>query len=291
MAFDKVIDSTKLEAGMTATAEAIRAKTGSKSPIAWDNETGFKTAVEVISSEGGVELPELNELAEPEEVFLGKEYIDGDGQKKIGSFTIDDELTVQDSLISQIRDALNNKAGSGSIKPEQEKKVDIIKNGIVEIVPDDGYSMSKVTATVNVSSEGSTNNDFIPMIERSSSSIVIPNGCTAIGDYAFYYHSALTSVNFPDTVTSIGIRSFQQCSALAEINFPTALGAIGSYAFYNCQALTSITFRSTPTSIASNSFGSCTNLKTINVPWAEGAVANAPWGANSSVTINYNYRR
>jgi hypothetical protein len=228
MAFDKVIDSAKLDAGMTATANAIHAKTGGSSPIEWDEETGFKTAVEVISSGGGIELPELNELAEPEEVFLGKDYIDSDGQKKTGNFTIDDELMVQDSLISQIQDALNNKAGSGSIKPEQEKMVDIIKNGIVEIVPDDGYSMSKVTVTVNVPSEGGTNNDFIPMIERSRSSIVIPNGCTAIGDYAFYSHSALTSVNLPDTVTSIGYRSFYQCSTLAEINFPTALDMIGS---------------------------------------------------------------
>lgn len=289
MAFDKVVDSVKLEKGMTATANAIRAKTGRTSPIAWEDETGFKTAVEVISSGGGVELPELNDLAEPEEVFLGKEYIDSDGQKKTGKFTIDDELIEQDSLISQIRAGLNNKTSSGNVKPEQEKKVDIIKNGIVEIVPDDGYSMSKVTVTVNVPSEGSANNDFIPMIERSSSSIVIPNGCTAIGDYAFYSHSALTSVNLPDTVTSIGYRSFYQCSTLAEINLPTALGVIGSQAFYNCKALTSLTFRSTPTSIASNSFGACTNLKTINVPWASGAVANAPWGATSA-TINYNYR-
>ena len=289
MAFDKVIDSTKLNAGMTATANAIRAKTGGTSPIAWDEETGFKTAVEVISSEGGVELPELNELAEPEEVFLGKDYIDSDGQKKTGSFTIDVELMEQDSLISQIRDALNGKAGSGSIRPEQEKMVDIIKNGIVEIVPDDGYSMSKVTVIVDVPSEGGTNNDFISMIERSQGSIVIPNGCTTIGDFAFYSHSALTSVQIPDTVTNIGNSSFYQCSKLAEVNLPVNLNILGTRAFYNCRGLTSITFRNTPTSIANNSFGACTNLKTINVPWASGAVANAPWGATSA-TINYNYK-
>lgn len=289
MAFDKVIDSTKLEAGMTATANAIRAKTGGTSPIAWDDETGFKTAVEVISNGGGVELPELNEPAEPEEVFLGREYIDSDGQKKTGEFTIDDELIEQDLLIFQIQTALNNKVSSGSTKPEQEKTVNIIKNGIVEIVPDDGYSMSKVTVTVDVPSEGDTNNEFISMIERSQSSIVIPEGCTTIGGYAFYSHSTLTSVNLPDTVASIGYRSFYQCSTLAEINFPTALDVIGSQAFYNCKALTNLTFRSTPTSIASNAFGACTNLKTINVPWASDAVANAPWGATSA-TINYNYK-
>ena len=289
MAYDKVVDSALLDAGMTATANAIRAKTGNVFSIEWDEETGFKAAIEEIDTEGGVELPELNNQAEESEVFLGKEYIDSDGQKKTGKFTIDDELIEQDSLISQIRAGLNNKTSSGNVKPEQEKMVDIIKNGIVEIIPDEGYSMSKVTVTVNVPSEGGTNNDFIPMIERSSGSIVIPNGCTAIGDYAFYSHSALTSVNLPDTVTSIGYRSFYQCSALAEINLPASLDTIGSQAFYNCRGLVSLTFKSIPTSIANNSFGACTNLKTINVPWASGAVANAPWGATSA-TINYNYK-
>ena len=50
MAFDKVVDSAKLDAGMTATANAIRGKTGGTDPIAWDESTGFKTAVEGITS-------------------------------------------------------------------------------------------------------------------------------------------------------------------------------------------------------------------------------------------------
>lgn len=53
MAFDKVVDSTKLFAGMTATANAIREKTGSTDPIKWEPDTGFKTAVEGIEAGGG----------------------------------------------------------------------------------------------------------------------------------------------------------------------------------------------------------------------------------------------
>lgn len=40
-------------AGLIATAEAIRAKTGSMEKIPWSNETGFKEAVEAISAGGG----------------------------------------------------------------------------------------------------------------------------------------------------------------------------------------------------------------------------------------------
>lgn len=52
MALDKVIDSGKLNAGMTATADAIRKKTGGADPIEWNEETGFESAVEGIQAGG-----------------------------------------------------------------------------------------------------------------------------------------------------------------------------------------------------------------------------------------------
>ena len=36
----------------------------------------------------------------------------------------------------------------------QEKSVEITENGIVQITPDEGYALSKVTANVNVASSG-----------------------------------------------------------------------------------------------------------------------------------------
>lgn len=47
MAADKIVDSTRLDAQMTATANAIRAKSGASVPLTWDweNDTGFADAV------------------------------------------------------------------------------------------------------------------------------------------------------------------------------------------------------------------------------------------------------
>ena len=53
MAFDKVIDSTALDAAMTYTANRIRNKTGGTDQIAWDSAKGFGDAVDAISSGGG----------------------------------------------------------------------------------------------------------------------------------------------------------------------------------------------------------------------------------------------
>lgn len=53
MAFDKLVDSTRLDGALTATANAILSKTGSTTPLAWDMDDGFKDAIEAIST-GGV---------------------------------------------------------------------------------------------------------------------------------------------------------------------------------------------------------------------------------------------
>ena len=55
MAFDKVIDSTALDAAMTYTANRIRNKTGGTDQIAWDSAKGFGDAVDAISSGGGAD--------------------------------------------------------------------------------------------------------------------------------------------------------------------------------------------------------------------------------------------
>lgn len=62
MAFDKVVDSEKLNSALTATANAIREKTGGTEPIVFDETQGFKASVESIDigsshKEGYIEIP------------------------------------------------------------------------------------------------------------------------------------------------------------------------------------------------------------------------------------------
>lgn len=58
MAFDKVVDSTQLDAAMTYTANRIRNKTGGTNQIAWDSAKGFGDAVDAISGGGSSEVDE-----------------------------------------------------------------------------------------------------------------------------------------------------------------------------------------------------------------------------------------
>lgn len=54
MAFDKVVDSAKLNSAMSVTADAIRGKTGSTDSITWDESIGFADAIRGIITGGGV---------------------------------------------------------------------------------------------------------------------------------------------------------------------------------------------------------------------------------------------
>jgi len=70
--------------------------------------------------------------------------------------------------------------------------------------------------------------------------LVIPDGVTSIGNYAFYNCSGLTSIDIPYSVTSIGGGAFRGCSGLTSITIPNSVTSIGSEAFRGCSGLTSI---------------------------------------------------
>lgn len=134
----------------------------------------------------------------------------------------------------------------------------------------------------------SSASDLIALIDRSITEIVVPEGVTTIGSYAFGYCGKLTSITITEGVTSISGSGIYQCNALKELVFPKSLDKLNSKAINSNSSLTSITFLGTPTSMMNNSIANCTALTDIYVPWAEGEVDNAPWGATDA-TIHYGF--
>ena len=64
---------------------------------------------------GGVKLPVLTNEGASSDLMFGKQLINSDGGIVTGSFTIDSEITAQDTLIASIKSALQGKvAGGGS---------------------------------------------------------------------------------------------------------------------------------------------------------------------------------
>lgn len=70
--------------------------------------------------------------------------------------------------------------------------------------------------------------------------VVIPDGVTSIGDYAFSRCTSLTNIKIPNSVTSIGDWAFSDCTSLTSITIPNSVTSIGDTAFYKCKNLTSV---------------------------------------------------
>ena len=108
-------------------------------------------------------------------------------------------------------------------------------------------------------------------------SIIIPEGVTAIGDMAFAWNQNLASIELPSTVTKTGEASFYRCDALMSIYIPDSVEQCPSFtacfglkyirlsenpkftyigsAFRGCRSLTSLTIPANIQTISSYAFG------------------------------------
>ena len=72
-------------------------------------------------------------------------------------------------------------------------------------------------------------------------SVVVEDGVTSIGDYAFYFCN-MTSVTIPEGVTNIGACAFYDCSSLTNVTIPDSMTHIGYEAFCYCNSLANAYF-------------------------------------------------
>ena len=125
--------------------------------------------------------------------------------------------------------------------------------------------LSEFIRTVIIS-EGTSSIGSYAFNECSAmTSVTIGSSVTSIGDRAFYKCSSLTSVTIPDSVTSIGDRAFYKCSSLTSVTIPDSVTSIGDSAFYDCDGLTSVTIPDSVTSIGDAAFYECSALTSVTI--------------------------
>ncbi len=129
--------------------------------------------------------------------------------------------------------------------------------------------------------------------------LVLTNGITSVGKYAFCYCEGLSSVSIGKDLTNIGLNAFYNCSNLNSIVvddlndiydsrnncnaiieksskklivgcrntiIPIGVTSIGDYAFYGCSSLTSIDIPNSVTTIGNYAFRFCSGLTSITIP-------------------------
>lgn len=106
--------------------------------------------------------------------------------------------------------------------------------------------------------------------------VEIPSSVTNIGERAFIWAYGLESIHIPEGVVTIEKRVFEGCNNLENITLPNTLESIGTYCFLNCTSLREITIPNSVSEIRSNALKTCTALTDIHVSW-ENADAIPDW--------------
>ena len=114
--------------------------------------------------------------------------------------------------------------------------------------------------------------------------LVIPEGVTNVGKYAFYDCSSITSVTIPNSVTRIGSSAFHSCSSITSITIPNSVTSIGGYAFRYCSSLTSVTIPNSVTSIGGRAFEYCYSLTSIILPNSVTSIGDYAFNGCDSLT-------
>ena len=102
--------------------------------------------------------------------------------------------------------------------------------------------------------------------EKEIQSVVIEEGVTSIGCYAFQNLDHLTSVSISDSVTKIETCAFLNCRKLPSVVIPESVQTVGNDVFYYCKSLSSVTLSSRIPKISMGMFGRCRSLTEIELP-------------------------
>lgn len=178
------------------------------------------------------------------------------------------------------------------------------------------YVWDTETKTITISGEGamtdwSANGSpfYAYAIRNNCTSIVVEEGVTTIGSYAFYNLQKVTSLTLPSTlteiheaaflnlkvltecdipagVTVIGKKAFTGCYVLEDVELPQGLLTLGEGAFSDCRAFTSITIPPLITELPTNCFAQNWNVTSFNIP--EGVVKAGQYVLTGSAITEIN---
>ena len=96
--------------------------------------------------------------------------------------------------------------------------------------------------------------------------IVVHEGVTSIGNYAFENCWNAESISLPGSVERIGSHAFDNCRLVESLQLPSALRECGAYAFNACYALKSIAIPDGVSALPESMFSGCTALAEVTLP-------------------------
>ena len=163
------------------------------------------------------------------------------------------------------------------------------------------WSYDPDTTTLTISGNGampdynSVNVKKTGWYPKAFTRVVIGEGVTNVGSYAFYQHETLTEVELGDSVKKIGNGAFYGCKVkLTKVTLPSGLQTIDINAF-NGVTFDTIELPEGLTKIGSNVFASASGKVIVNKAKSdflrEYGLTNTTWPGSSSTNVTVEYTK
>ena len=156
-------------------ADAIRAKTGGTALLL---PSEMKAAIDAIPT--GSELPELTTPAEVGHVVAGKEYIDGNGDKRAGTLVVCDTIEEVETIgvpgtgVSVDIESSADGSGKTMVLPEPNLIPENIKSGVsIFGVPGTAKTIEKITVTTTCSVAQEVSNYFSSIAQENENAVYV----------------------------------------------------------------------------------------------------------------------
>lgn len=222
--------------------------------------------------------PSLDETTDPAE---GSQTTDGEDAVEDGSETaepadpaddaVDDAASLRRKLASLPREIValaEDDARDGAAAPAADARAAEVASGNFGTGNALHWSLTD-DGTLTITGSGPMGNllgEAWSAYDSQIENVVVAEGATNVGPYAFYNFTNLKSVRLPPSVDSIERISFSGCTSLASIVLPANLVAIGDRAFLDCKNLTLTSLPDSVAIIDSQAFMGCTSLALAKLP-------------------------
>lgn len=193
--------------------------------------------------------------------FTGLESISADAFKNCNLLQ---SLSFPSSLT-----AIGANAFSGCYKlkkivvPSMSLWIDVISPNKPFAIPGELYLGENLVTSLTLPEGSTAVGNYLCYNLSKLEGVNIPNSVTTIGDYAFSGCGRLASVSIPEGVTSIGKEAFYKCTSIASVSIPDGVTSIGTYAFYGCSSLSSATLPQGFTTLPAGIFSGCVALSSV----------------------------
>lgn len=293
MAFDKVVDSVVLDAGMKSVADAIRAKAGTTDLLVWPD--GFKAAVEGIQTGGGggstsdVTMKDVNFYDYDGTLVASYTLAEAQALTALPDGPTHNGLTFQGwnwslEKIHSLTRPMN--VGAMYITDDGATRLHIriatvgrmtvplyigqtVANG-VSIDWGDGSTAETLAGTgnVNTSHTYAEPGDYvISLMPEDGCTLSFGDGSSSYcvmgstGNNGKVYCNMLQDVSIGKNVKSIVSNAFRSCYSISSITIPDSVTSIGDYAFNSCYSISSITIKDGVSYISSYAFQNCYGMR------------------------------